>query len=498
MDDYSIRVIPDTEGAFAPFISGDGRRIGFFSDDQLKVIDTDGSASRSLIDVRNPQGGSWTSDGRIVYSDNEGSRLRIIDAQSRTVRLLGDSQVVHPSVLPDGKHLLAASFYGTVEVISLETGIVVKSITIGSWGSRTSSPKYADSGHLLYMQDAQLRAVRFDLKRSEIQGSPVTVLEDIRNETLGQGGQYAVSANGTLVYASGGDVALGNLVEANSQGDVSRLPFEPEQFGEMRLSPDGTRLAICVRKTNWDIWVYDLTNYSAPKRLTFEGQNYSPVWSPDGSKVFFSSDRSGGWATYSTSVDASGVIAPIRGSAGFRPSSVSSDEKLLLGLRVSTETSSDIVALPLDEDKEEMTVAATEYSEWGAVPSPDERVIAYLSDEGGAYDIFIKPFDESEGRVRVSTRGGMDPVWSSDGTRVYFNNVREVYSARVDLRNGIEVSSPELLFTGDFVDLGGKGWDYHEDKDRFTFVQSVETVHASNRLNVISGYFSELSARFDP
>ena len=298
MDGYASRLIPDTEGAYLPFFSPDGSQLGFFANDQLKVVPITGGASRVLVDVRNSMGGVWTTHGEIIFADNEGIRLRKIPIRGGEAENVGTNRLRNPALLPDGENVLGHLWGGALSIVSISTGILTP-LGIGEYHSRVSSPSYAASGHILYMQNARLMAVPFDAERLRLRGQAVPVIENIRNETLDRGGHYSVSENGTLIYAPGGDVSVGHLVIATGQDESDVLPFDPQIFGEMRLSPDGARLAICVLGARWDIWIYDIDRLDSPQRLTFEGNNYSPVWTPDGGRIFFRSDRHGSWDIYS-------------------------------------------------------------------------------------------------------------------------------------------------------------------------------------------------------
>ncbi len=498
MDGYETTLIPDTEGAYLPFFSPDGSQLGFFANDQLKVVSLSGGASSVLVDVRNVQGGVWTARHGIIYSDNEGHILRKISIQDGEPQNIGNSDFIHPAILPDGDHLLGVSANGELQVISVVSGLTT-SLEIGVNHNQVSSPSYVSSGHLIFMQNAKLTAIPFDPRNLEVQGTAVPVIEDIRNESLDYGGHYAVSDNGTLIYAQGGNVRVGHLVQATGQDEYERLPFESKIFGEMRISPDGSKLAICVLGARWDIWIYDLKALGDPRRLTVEGNNYNPVWTPDGREIIFSSERGGDRNIYAMSATSSGDVTQLTSnSISQRPSSISHDGKWLLLNQTNPDTGGDIMALSLDGDSVIATTGASVHREWGATFSPDGKSFAYMSDEPGAYEVYMKEFSDADKHIQLSTAHGLDPIWSKDGKFIYYNNVREIYRVSVDPEDNYSHEEPVLLFDGLFVDLGGKGWAFDEDGDRFILVQTIEMETIARQLNVVTNWFEELNKLAPP
>jgi len=268
----------------------------------------------------------------------------------------------------------------------------------------------------------------------------------------------------------------------------------------MRLSPDGSRLAVSVLGTNWDIWIYDLDRPGSSRRLTFDGNNYGPVWSPDGNRVYFRSDRTGIPRVYSTSAVSSGEPELVTESSQLlRPSAVSADGKwLLLDRLESDSTGWDIIALSLAGDQTVQKIAGSKYVEWGGTFSPDGRSIAYVSDEAGRYNVYVKSFDTSAEHTRISSEGGMDPIWSSDGRTVFYNFVRDAYSVAIDPGENFEPDAPTFLFHGNYNDLGGKNWDYNAPRKQFILVEGVLTDDTTRQLEVITNWLPELLKEVPP
>jgi len=497
LDGYESKLIPGTEGAFFPFFSPDGSELGFFANNHLNVVPLSGGASRVLVDVRNPLGGVWTTHDEIIYSDHEGNRLRKIPVRIGEAENISTGPLSQPALLPDGENLLV-TLVSDLSIISISTGIVTP-LELGTRANPATSSSYTDSGHILFMQNAQLMAVSFDAERLRLTGQAIPVIEDVRNESLHEGGQYAISKNGTLIYAPGGDVRVGHLVVATGQDEIEVLPFESQIFGEMRLSPDGARLAICVLGARWDIWIYDIDRLDSPQRLTFEENNFNPVWTPDGERIFFRSDRNGSWDIYSSSASSSGDVIQLTTNTIVQfPSSISNDGKRLLITQPDPDTRMDILTLSLESDSTFEKTISSVYMEWTGTFSPDGKSIAYVSDEAGIYDIYVKAFSGGSERTRLSNGGGMDPIWSEDGKTIYYNYVRDIYSVDIDPANNYSHGVPKLLFSGDFIELAGYNWAYDESHDRFFFVQTIESETVAKELNVISNWFEELKRLAPP
>ena len=289
LDQFDAKPIPGTEGAYGPFFSPDGRSLGFFSENNLKRVSLQGGEPVTLCEARIPHGASWGPDDTIVFADSEGLHLSRVAASGGRPDALPMSEdvyrVFYPELLPGGKAVLVSSRtsinpdYYDIAVLSLATGewrVLLKGGT---------NPRYAASGHIVFSRAGTILAAPFDLSRLEVTGPSVTLVEGIRIEEWGAA-QFALSPGGTLVYVSGAPAWIGRLTWVDQQGTSKPLAAPAQAYGPLRISPDGQRLAVLVAGATSDVWVYEFARGTFT-RLTMEGDNGGPRWTPDGRRVVY-------------------------------------------------------------------------------------------------------------------------------------------------------------------------------------------------------------------
>ena len=298
LGELEARPIQGAADPISPFFSPNGEWVGYwsFEDGQLKKIPVGGGVALSLADASVLMGASWGADDAIVYSNING--IMRISANGREPELLiGGRALGHPQILPNGNHLLfSAGGTGEVVVQSLDSE-ERKPLFTGT------APRYVPTGHVVYTANNVLFAVPFDIELMDVTGGPVALLEGVQ----GAPSQYALSDSGSLVYVPGNagsvDTVLA-LVDRN--GAIETLNVPPQRYVSPRLSPDGTRLAVeSTDEGESVIFVYDLSGSTTMRRLTqtSEGNNGFPVWTPDGERVTFTSDRDGALGIYWQSAD---------------------------------------------------------------------------------------------------------------------------------------------------------------------------------------------------
>jgi WD40-like Beta Propeller Repeat len=408
----------------------DGQWIGFVSGLQLKKISVQGGASVTLdVALNSFHGASWGEDGNIVLELGSAVPLsRISDAggKRQSVTKLGPGELSHrwPQVLPGADAVLfTASPSSTsmenanIEVVSLRTG-QAKVLQRGGYFGR-----YLPSGHLVYLHQGVLFAVKFDLKQLEMQGSPVPLLEDVAANPATGGGQFNYSATGTFVYMAGKSAALAWQMEwLDSSGKMQPLMTAAGEYGVPRLSPDGRKLAFVA--SGPDVYIADLER-DATTRLTFTGDASAPIWAPDGRHVLFASGRSIFWMRGDGAAEPQRVLE--RQSLP-RPWSISPDGRWLAYFEVNPETGFDTWTLPLDlsdpdHPRPRMPELFLHTTGDALVPrfSADGHWIAYRSTESGNSEIYVRPFPASKGgRWQISTNGGLYALWSNNGRELFY------------------------------------------------------------------------------
>ena len=467
MDQLGAVPIRGTEGAGFPFLSPDGESVGFFADGALKKVSLAGGPAVTLCDVPGPRmGASWGPDDTIVFAYTGALGLMKVSAAGGVAEPVttvdadqGEAGHGWLDVLPDGKAVLF-----TVWSTSLDDArIAVRSLETGEQRVLVdgTSPRYAPTGHIIFGRDGSLWAVPFDVDALEVTGPITPVLEGVQINTGGLA-LFTLAGDGSLAYVPGtvGALLEGTLVWVNRDGrEVEPIADEPLEYPRsLRLSPDGRRLALTIGPSAaGDLWVYDLEG-RPPTPLTFEGHNLYPVWMPDGTRVAFQSDRAGVRNLFSMPADGSTLDPePLLTSPNLQaPASWSPDGRELIFFEQRPETGFDILALPIEGEREPRVVVGTEYEEGDAVLSPDGRWLAYLSNVTGGPEIWVLPYPGPGAPLRISPNGGTEPVWARDGRELFYvegNRIEgsKMMAVSVETEPAFRFQPPEELFEGGFV-----------------------------------------------
>jgi len=491
LDSFESRPIRGTEGGYAPFFSPDSASVGFFSQNALKRVSLLGGDPVIVTESRHPRSGAWLFDGSIVFGNFEGSVLvRVQTAGAAPQPVVTSRYSFHSlAALPHTAAVLvdtrstANPDFNAIEAVSLADGARKVVIRGGS------HPLYAD-GRLLFMRGGTLFAVPFDADRLEVTGSAVAINEGIRTETQGAG-QVTVSGDGTLVYVEGTPAWQGTPVWVSRDGAAQPIGAARQVYGTFTLAPDGRRLAIVVAGATDDVWVYEIGRGTFT-RLTQEGNNSGPVWSPDGRQIAYSSSRGGVTMVASRPVDGSGMETQLwTGKLSCSPYSWSSDGRsLALGCSAEKGIGEDIYVLPLDGDPNPRVFVSSPFNDWGPHFSPDGKWIAYISDASGQYEIYVRPYPGPGSQWQISTDGGEEPVWSRDGREIFYRNGTRWMVAGVRTTPGFTAAPPKLLFEGPYVNVPGMSYDVAPD-GRFALLQGPPETPVT-RLNVVLNWFDEL------
>ncbi|MDA2939314.1 protein kinase, partial [Acidobacteria bacterium AH-259-A15] len=303
LDQLEGTVLSGTEGAQVPFFSPDGQWVGFTAGGKLKKVSVSGGAVVTLCAATNTNGASWGPDDTIIFTPSTNTGLFRVPAAGGTPEEItvpdpekGEPSHRYPQILPGGKWVLfSAGVTGSFD----DANIVVRSLETGERKVVHRGgyyPHYVPTGHLVFMHEATLFAVPFDLDRLELTGAPAPILEGVLPDPTFGEAQFAFSQTGTLIYLPGGEGGGGlrSLVWVDREGHEEPLAAEPRRYWAPRVSPDGSRLAIDVAAGNTDVWIYDLA-HETPTRLTFDAAiDGVPLWTPDGLRVVFQSGRDGG------------------------------------------------------------------------------------------------------------------------------------------------------------------------------------------------------------
>ncbi len=495
LDELEARPIPGTEGATSLFLSPDGRQIGFASRRELKKTHIAGGAPETICQLRGPwpSGTSWGTDDTIVYGTFGGSLYQVSAAGGEPQPLTtldeqrGDRFHSDPEVLPGGRAVLFTLGLPDVRrlaVASLESGEVE---VLGDG----SSGRYVPTGHVVFVRGSSLWAMPFDLDRLEATGPAVLVLEDAV-----AGRNFTVSADGSLVYVPIGAVPESSLVWVDRDGNATPATKDRQHYLHPRVSPDGRRIAVTIRSRGQgseDVWVLDVER-GVPLRLTVEGSvNRWPVWTSDGDRIVFSSIRGGEYFDlYWRTANGEGQARPLLARENFLlPMSWSERHSTLAFYEVHPDTYRDIWILPADGDPEPFVT--TPFNDRSPVFSPDGRWLAYVSDESGRDEVYVREYPRAERRWPISNGGGKEPLWSRDGRELYFRRGHEMMVLAVKTEPTFEPAPARVLFEAAYeLDRIGGNPNYDVAPDgRFLMVRHDEASRQAS-LVVVIDWFEEL------
>jgi len=476
----------------------------------LKKVSISGGSPVTLCEADNPYGANWGTDDIIVFGQGARGLWQVPGAGGTKQPLVtGDSLAGvfghGPQILPGGKVVLftltRTRNWNDAQIVvqDLETGerrVLVEGGT---------DARYLPTGQLVYVRDGTLLAVPFDLKRLAVAGGPVPIVEGIA-QSPGQTGaaHFSLSSSGSLVYVPGNTGPPNStLVWVDRQGTIKPLEAPARQYRDPRLSPDGQRLALRIIGDSTDIWVYDITRLTLT-RLTFEGINQHPVWTPDGSRVAFRSTRREQSNLFWKPADGSGQAERLTtGQQVQSPSSWSPDGQLLAFFERSPAEPAgdsgnyDIWVLPLAGDRKPRPFLQTPFGEGEAVFSPDGRWLAYVSNESGRQEIFVQPFPGPGGKWQISTGGGIEPVWARSGRELFYRNGDQMMTVDTTTQPSFRAGAPRLLFEGNFLTGTAfrANYDVTPDGQRFVMVQQGEGVSGVSQIHVVLNWFEELKRR---
>jgi Tol biopolymer transport system component len=503
LDRADATPIPGTEGAAAPFFSPDGGWVGFWADNKIRKVPVGGGPAATICEmpgtvpggVRRTYGASWGTRGDILFASTAG--IFTVPAAGgapvvvTTADLANGERHFLPQWLPGGEAFLFTFTSwldwdtATIVVQPVEKGERQVLITGGA------DSRYVNTGYLVYMKTGTLMAAPFDPDSRTITGAPVALVEGVMqgiNAPNGGdetgAGQFAVSDSGTLLYVLGGlgPIYQTTLVWVDRKGVAQPFPGAPAgPYLSPRISPDGQKVVSAVRRgatRQSDLWVYDVVR-GTPTRLTSTGDNGSPVWSPDSTRVVFEGLRI-------ISADGSGKPAPLVTSDAVAqtPSAWSATTGIVF-LQRPRSGPSGIWSLPMDGGRPLTPKLFLESSFNLTHPdlSPDGRYIAYLSNESGNSELYVQSYPVPGGKTRISTAGAGEPIWTRDGRELLYragtSDRQQFFSVAIRSMTPFRADPPRLVFDVKCCEYDGttpvRSWDATADGQRFLLRRRVES-----------------------
>jgi serine/threonine-protein kinase len=529
LDQRAATPMPGTADAYEPFFSPDGQWVGFFArvnrlgrlgaTSILKKAPIGGGPPVTICDVPGAafgaSGASWASTDQIVFA--AGGTLMQVPVAGGTPRELPKADPDHPrgystpSFLPDGKTLLYTkrrSFnWSEAQIIALrvDTGEQHELVQGGA------DARYVPTGHLVYMQNGILMTVPFDAQKTRVSGQPVALIDGVmQSANMAYGffesgmGQFAISASGNLVFASGGIAApwITTLVRRDRKGTETELSAAKGRYHFPHLSPDGQRIAIAKQRDTSrvsDIWVID-SNTGSTTRLTSQGSNDMPIWSADGKRILYTTGGPGGYnQVLSIAADGSGKPETVMtGKRWVVP--VSATQSLLVYLE-NRDGKFEIWTRPLSGQGEPQRYVESKFDMLNAELSPDGHWMTYESDDSGDSEVWVQAFPAGE-RHRISTKGGTGPAWARSGRELFFLSGaagRPYALMAVDFTPGtvFKTGVPHKIFEGNFRTTSPqRSYDVTTDGQHFIMTRQEELPDESvGKLNIVLNWAEELKKR---
>jgi serine/threonine-protein kinase len=512
LDQLNATPIPGTEGVGHPFFSPDGSRVGFRDQGAWRAVSLAGGAAITLGDSGlGNLGASWGSDGRIYFSYLDGNLpglvglVRVVEsggppeAVTSIDTTRGEDWHGWPEALPGGRGVVFTVGRGGAWNFD-EWDIAVADLTTGTHtvlvaGARA---RFA-AGYLFYVTgDGTLMAAPFDETALALTGEAVVVGEGLEIGFMG-GADLAVSETGMLFYTEG-DLyrhSLAEIVWVTRDGTAEEIaPEWTGNFSHPVLSPDGTQLAVSIRMNEGpDIWIKELDR-GPERKLTFDETAFSPAWTPDGQAVAYVSGSEQGLDLYLRRADGSGQAELLLQDRDLWEVTYSLDgEWLLFGVIGPT---TDLYAVRVGGDSAPVPLLVSEeFSEEAHALSPDGRWLAYVSEESGSDEVYVRPFPNTDGgKWLVSTDGGQQPVWAHSGRELFYTSRGSLMAAQVLPGTTFAVGERRALFSIDgYLTDRHPQYDVAPDDQRFLMLRDLGGAGEKTELIVVENVIEELKAK---
>jgi serine/threonine-protein kinase len=497
------------------FISPDGQWVGFFDETTLKKVVITGGPPVTVCNVQNtPRGATWGEDGTVIFATNAtGTGLQRVSSAGGEPTVLtkpdrehGEEDHLWPEFLPGGDAVLftISPITGGIEtaqiaVLDLRTG---KSKVLIRGGSHAH---FVPTGHLVYGALGTLRAVAFDVKRLDLVGSPTPVLDGVVTKASGAA-DFAVAGDGSLVYVRGGarGAAQQSVVSVDRQGHASPLAGVPlDSYRDVRVSPDGARIAFA---TLADVSTYDIVRTTLSRLTTDPASDHSPLWTPNGERIVFTSTRAGYPELFLRPADGSGsderLLARGKDLVDLLAMGWSPDGRQLLFTEVQANLRGTIGQIAFERPSDVNVLVKSEFNNSFPAVSPNGRWLAYQSTiVSGRPEIYVERYPDLGNRQQISTGGGRLPLWSRDGQELFFGSLdgRQMFAVTVQSGTTLVAGRPRALFELAMLvqGTGNRPYDIAPD-GRFVIIRSGQDEAdggAALNMIVVSNWLTELQQR---
>ena len=511
----AIPIAGTDDDPVSPFFSPNGQWIGYyaFSDDQWKKIRINGGSPIKLCDAPDPHDATWTTNNKILFGRRDGRSIMSVSENGGAAEAVIEARegegVFAPQMLPGGEWVLFTLSTANTRPSSWEESqIAVQSLKTDDrkvFPLLGSDARYVPTGHIVYAKGDVLYAVAFDIKKMEVKGGPVSVVEGMQRGILGITGtaHYGFSDTGTLVYLGAGiqgSAGLRELVWIDHEGKEEPLATEPNNYQYISISPDGTQVAFTISNEDNidDIYVWDIADNTSHQLTYDKAEDGFPLWTPDSKKIVFLSNRNGSYGIYIKAADGTGEVEFLS-DQGAAYSWADDGKTLVLG------DNGNIGILPMEGDKSIKWLLHEEYREEQPLISPDGKWMAYRSNESGQAKIYICPFpDVKGGKWNIPTSPAYAPRWSLDGRKILYWSIDSLMYATVETKPTFKLGKPEVILKRQAnwsYSMGATfiSWDIHPDGERFLLIKDATSTAAglstdelTPKIIVKTNWFEEL------
>jgi eukaryotic-like serine/threonine-protein kinase len=500
--------LPGTESARIPVFSPDGEWLAFVdgASGKLKKVSTRGGAAVTLCDYPSMStfGIDWETEDRILFAKDDGiyvvpanggeeHRLEVKEATSEKVLEFPR----RPDVLPGGDAVLL-----TVGDFPLGQATALQVVETGERRillENAVAARYVPTGHLVFLRDDSLYAVRFDLERLTVEGDPVPVLENVDVNITNGSTQYTFSERGSLAYVPGDwDRFRRKLVWVDRDGKVESIRSIPRRISGPSISPDGERIALTIfDKARGRLVDRNFAGDTHP--LTPGEWSSDGVWSPNGESIAFTGMSAAGRTVFLKRLrgeEKAVVLGTGYNASWSGKGNVIAYQKFEKGFAFDIWTSS------LEEDRTPQPFLTGPLSEGSPALSPDGQWLAYVSTESGNSQVYVRRLGKEGEKHQVSTESAMQPLWSSDGAEIFYRTEKAVVAVEVQTDPDFKASQPKVLFPDRFlwhdVNPWFRNYDISPDGQRFLMIESEEEPPSSTRIQIVLNWFEELKRLLPP
>ena len=497
ISDGSWSRLANVDRAFNLTWSPDSKWLAFFGTNTLMRVSLDGGQPELVANIDGYGiDMAWSKSGDLVFTPKFGTSLYRVPASGGKpvpVTMLDakrrETMHAHAHFLNDGDRFL----YIVRTVPSAQNEIYAGSLRVNFQKAVTNADALVGvwKDWLLTVRNGAMYAQRFDEKNLTVSGEPHKIADDVRYSEGYASTNASVADDGAILYGNG-SVSLVHVDVGwydNAGHNLQRL-FDASGLNGVALSPDESKVAICVydlRKGASDLFVRENARGITTRITSGLSSNINPQWSPDGQRVYYSSDREGSYDIYAQTDDGVGAAQVIwKNAAEKHPMAISPDGKTMIATVYSPQTKDDLWIVPLDGGAPRPWIV-TDGSEASAQFSPDGQWVVYTSDHSGRMETYVAAFPDGRS-YQVSTAGGVGAEWGHDGSRVFFmqNSTRTLCSAEVK-RNGkaAEIGAPVSLFS---IPRTTTSWWRSKKADRFLLLTIVDPRETVQYMNYMKGW----------